>query len=56
VAAVKKTASPPNPTGTERTRQPKLPDTIFCRWGISFHQQKMKFENVALFSVSLVNS
>jgi len=31
-----------------------LPGNIFCRFEIIGHQQKLKFENLALFSASLV--
>jgi len=30
-----------------------LPGNIFCRFEIIGHQQKLKFENLALFSASL---
>jgi hypothetical protein len=50
---VKKRPTPA--TQPELTRQSKLPDTIFRRLRIIFHQHKLKFENLALFSVSLTS-
>jgi Aldo/keto reductase family len=40
-------------TKPELPRSPALPDTISRRLGSIFHQHQLKFENLALFSVSL---
>jgi len=46
--------NPVTATKSELDRQPKLPGNIFRRFGFSGHQQKLKFENLALFSLGLI--